>query len=215
MPDPFDTEPAVHERLLADVLLGNKGAERTLVSLLAPSIRCVAARFTLRDPNLREDLIQDVWEHLWKHNWRVLQLWDRRGPLVHYVVVVASNRIKDRLTTSAERARRQELPLEECCGLREPDDSEQRHDAEELEQLVKCMERAKGRLSETYRELIRLRHDVGLKHHEIAKKLGRTLGYVGGTLARAERYLREELLETCADHLGMFRSIFRSPDKTR
>jgi DNA-directed RNA polymerase specialized sigma24 family protein len=59
-----------------------------------------------------------------------------------------------------------------------------------------------------HRELIHLRHELALSYKEIAGKLGRTVGYVSGTLARAERYLREEIIDACADHLGSFRSLF-------
>jgi RNA polymerase sigma factor (sigma-70 family) len=199
MPDPFDANPAVYEKLLAKVLLGDNGAARTLVSRLAPIIRRVATRFA--PPDLGEDLIQEVWTHLWSGNCRVLQKWDRSGPLVHYVAVVASNLMRDRL------ARRTILtePIEDCP---DPPDSDDPARTVEVRQLAECLEKAKGRLSQMHRDLIYMRHELALKHQEIATKLGTTIGYVGTTLARAERYLREEILETCADHLGSFRSIF-------
>jgi hypothetical protein len=65
MPNRFETDPAAYEQLLAKVLLGDNGARRILVSLLAPVIRRVANRYAA---DLREDLIQDVWAHLWSHN---------------------------------------------------------------------------------------------------------------------------------------------------
>ena len=77
-----------------------------------------------------------------------------------------------------------------------------------MAQLAECLERAKGRLSKMHRDLIHMRHELAFKHQEIAAKLGKTIGYVGSTLARAERYLREQIIETCADHLGSFRTIF-------
>ena len=199
MPDPFDTNPAACERLLAKVLLGDNGAARALVSLLAPMIRRVAGR--VAPPNLREDVIQEVWTHLWSNNSQVLQQWNHRGPLVHYVAVVASNLMRDRLATRTIVTE----PIEDCPDPPDPDDPAR---TVEVAELAECLERAKGRLSQTHRELIHLRHELALKHREIATKLGRTIGYVGTTLARAERYLREEIMETCADHLGSFRSIF-------
>src|SRR5947209_1118513 len=93
MPNAFETHPALHEQLVANVLLGDEGAARTLVSLLGPIIRRVAAR---HDFAMREDLIQEVWAHLWANNCRVLQQWDRRGPFVHFVGVVALNLMRDR-----------------------------------------------------------------------------------------------------------------------
>ena len=202
MPDRFETDPAVDAALLAAVLLGDGGAARALVSRLAPIIRWAAHR---RAPGeAREDLIQEVWAHLWSRNCRALQQWDRRGPLAHYVLVVASNLIRDRLSTAAARARCNEQPIEQTPELPSRDDTSHRL---EVEQLLECLERAKSRLSQTHRELIHLRHEAGLKHRQIADKLGKTIGYVGTTLTRAERYLREEVIAVCADHLGAFRSI--------
>lgn len=201
MPDPFDTNPAAYEKLLAKVLLGDNGAARALVSRLAPIIRRVANRLARSRPDLREDLIQEVWTHLWSSNCRVLQQWNRTGPLVSYVAVVASNLIRDRLrirTIATE-------PIEECPDPPDPDDPAR---TVEVRQLVECLEKAKGRLSQMHRDLIHMRHELAFSYQEIATKLGRTIGYVGTTLRRAERYLGEEIEETCADHLGSFRSIF-------
>jgi RNA polymerase sigma factor (sigma-70 family) len=199
MPDPFDTNPTTYEKLLAKVLLGDKGAGDELVNLLAPIIRGVAGR--VAPPDLREDLIQEVWTHLWSDNCRVLQRWNRSGPLVHYVAIVASNLMRDRL---AKRTIVIE-PIDDYSDPADPDDPET---IAEVTQLAECVESAKGRLSKMHRDLIHMRHELALKHQEIATQLGKTIGYVGTTLARAERYLREEIIETCADHLGSFRTIF-------
>jgi RNA polymerase sigma factor (sigma-70 family) len=200
MPERLDVDSALDEKLIADVLLGDEGAARTLVSRLAPVIRRIAAR--LASFELREELIQEVWAHLWSRNCRVLQQWDRRGPLVHYVAVVTSNLIKDRLV----KCKVPTVPIEDCPDPPDPDNPELNV---EVQQLRDCLEKATGQLSQMHRELIELRHTCGFKHREIAEKLGKTIGYVGATLARAERYLREELMAACADHLGSFRSIFR------
>jgi RNA polymerase sigma factor (sigma-70 family) len=197
MPDPFEHDSDDYERLLAQVLLGDNGAARTLVGRAAPLIRRVVNR--LAPPSVREDLIQEVWAHFWARNCLVLQRWDRRGPFVHYITVVARNLVIDRL------ARLPPLSEDEVPDLPDPDDPER---TLETRQLAECLDRAKGRLSETHRQLIHLRHELGLKHREIADTLDRTMGYVAGTLARAERYLREELWETCRDHLGRFGAIF-------
>jgi RNA polymerase sigma factor (sigma-70 family) len=198
MPDLFDTNPAAYEKLLVKVLLGDNGAARTLVSRLAPIIRRVTNR--LAPPNLREDLIQDVWTHLWSANGHVLQQWNRTGPLVSYVAVVASNLIRDRLKIRTIVTE----PIEGCPDPPDPDDPAR---TVEVRQLVECLEKAKGRLSQMHRDLIHMRHELAFTYQEIATKLGKTMGYVGTTLKRAERYLGEEIKETCADHLGSFRSI--------
>jgi RNA polymerase sigma factor (sigma-70 family) len=199
MPNHFDTNPAVDEQLLADVLLGDDRAAHILVIKLGPIIRRVADRIAPSD--LREDLIQEVWTHLWSNNCRVLQRWDRRGPLVHYVAVVASNRMRDHLA----RCKIPTIPINDCPDHPDPDNPGL---ALEVRQLRDCLEKAKGHLSKSYRDLIYMRHELGLKHKEIAANLGKTIGYVGSTLARAERHLREKLVQACADHLGSFRSIF-------
>jgi RNA polymerase sigma factor (sigma-70 family) len=199
MPSRFDISPATYDELLAKVLLGDDVAEGELVSLFAPIIRRVAAR--LASPELREDLIQEVWTHLWMKNCRVLQKWDRTGPLVHYVAVVASNLIRDRLA-------RRTVPTEPLGDSPDPPDPDDPARTLEVRQLAECLERAKARLSQMHRDLISMRHELAMKHQEIANKLGKTIGYVGTTLARAERNLREEIVDTCADHLGSFPSIF-------
>jgi RNA polymerase sigma-70 factor (ECF subfamily) len=199
MPDPFEHDPAVYECVLAQVLMGDDDAARTLVDRLAPLIRRVVTR--LAPHNRREDLIQEVWAHLWSRNCQVFQRWNRRGPFVHYVAVVASNLVRDRLATVSQPT----LPIEEAPEVPADDDPEREL---ETRQLAECLERAKERLSQTHRHLIDLRHDLDLKHREIAERIGKSLGYVAATLARAERRLREEVWERCRDHLGSFRSIF-------
>jgi RNA polymerase sigma factor (sigma-70 family) len=200
MPDRFDTNPAVHEKLLAKVLLGDNSAARMLVDLLAPIIRRVATR--IAPPNLREDLIQDVWTHLWSSNCRVLQQWDCKGPLVHYVAVVASNLMRDRLA-------RRTIVMEPIDACRDPPDPDDPARTLEVKQLIECLEKAKSRLSQQmHRDLIHMKYELGLKYREIAAKLGIAIGSVGTTLDRAEQHLRDKLMETCADHLDSFRSIF-------
>jgi RNA polymerase sigma factor (sigma-70 family) len=120
---------------------------------------------------------------------------------VHYVAIVAGNLTKDRLRCLPRPA----APIEEVPEIADPDDPEQ---TLETRQLAECLDRARERLSDTYRRIIHLRHDLGLSHREIADNLDKTMGYVAGTLARAERYLREELWETCRDHLEKFGAIF-------
>jgi RNA polymerase sigma factor (sigma-70 family) len=195
MADRFDTNPALYEQLVAKVLLGDDGAARLLVSLL---IRRIANRYN--PVSIRDDLIQEVWSHLWANNCRVLQQWNRTGPFVHFIAVVASRLMKSRIAQLPP----QTDPIEDCP---EPPDADDPEHTVEVRQLRTCLEKAKSRLSQMHRELIHLRHELGLQHREIAAKVGKTIGYVGSTLARAERYLREEVIDACADHLDSFHSI--------
>lgn len=208
MPDPFETDPEYWQALLANLLLGHVSAGRKLYNLLDPTIRCVANRLIGRGTRqeLKNDLVQDVWVHLCKNNYRVLQQWSGNRPLQHYIAVVASNKMRDQLS----RSNRPEDPPDPDNQLHDPpatgDDPER---ALEVKQFAECRERAKARLSETYRTLIDLRHGKEMKHREIAELLGKTTGYVGPALARAERHLRDEIRATCPDLIDSFQSIFR------
>lgn len=177
--------------LLARVLEGDDAAARELVRYLGPVVRRAATRRA--SGSVRDDLVQDVWRHLWQANCRVLQRWNRERPLLSYVAAVARNHIVDQL-------RRLPVAADEI----DPDIPDPAEDAETTllaAQLAGCIERARQNLSATHRRLIELRHDCDMKLQEIAEVLGRTIGYVSGTLARAERYLRDEVKEACGDHL--------------
>jgi RNA polymerase sigma factor (sigma-70 family) len=147
-----------------------------------------------------------------------MQQWNRTGPFINYIAVVASNLIRDRLARMAPipvhrgqsgRAddEEEESEIERLPDPNSPDEDElvRRLD---VQRLAECVKSAINRLSETYRHIIQLRYGRDLTHEQIAQKLGKTTGYVGPTLRRAEKYLREEVRETCGDHLGDFDPIF-------
>jgi RNA polymerase sigma factor (sigma-70 family) len=207
MPSRFDVDPVVDQRLVADVLLGDGRASRRLADRTGPVIRAAASRVP-RD--IREDVIQDVWVHLSDKNWRVLQKWDGRGPLAHYIFVVARHHTMDRL----RRAGRRELAIDDLPELpAEPVEAGnpegQMLERERMAERAKCVNRAKTCLSDSHREMISLRHDSGLKLREMAERLNKTIGYVSGTLARAERALADKILELCGDHIGGLAQILR------
>lgn len=190
MPDRYQ-DIAQDVALLARVLEGDEAAARELVGYLGPVIRRIAAKWA-RGP-ARDDLVQDVWRHLWQGNCRVLQLWSREKPLLSFVAIVAHNHILDRL-------RRTPAETDEI----DPNFADPSEDPEAVllaTQLAVCMERARQNLSATHRKLIELRHDCDMKLREVAEVLGKSIGYVSNTLARAEKYLRDEVREACGDHL--------------
>jgi RNA polymerase sigma-70 factor (ECF subfamily) len=203
MPSRFDTDPSIDRVLIADVLLGDERARRALYERLAPVLRYAANPAPV---DVREDCIQEVWEHLVSGNWRVLQSWNGSGALASYVMAVARNLVVDRL----RRMGRAPLPIDEL-----PEGAPQIVDANNPEGTIidaeraACVQRARTLLSQTHQEVIRLRHEMGLKHREIAERLNTTIGSVGGTLARAERALGDKILELCADHIGGLRNILR------
>lgn len=177
--------------LLARVLEGDRAAAEEIVRYLGPVVRRIAA--SRARGSVRDDLVQDVWRHLWQTNCQVLQHWNRERPLLSYVATVARNHIIDQL-------RRQPVAAHEI-DTNIPDPAEDAETTLLASQLARCIERARENLSAMHRRLIELRHDCDMKHQEIAEVLGRSIGYVSGTLARAERYLGEEIKEACGDHL--------------
>jgi RNA polymerase sigma factor (sigma-70 family) len=110
-----------------------------------------------------------------------------------YVAMVARNHIIDQL-------RRMPAATDEI----DPNIVDPTEDAETTllaSQLAGCIKRARQSLSAPHRKLIELRHDGDLKLREVAEVLGRPINYIASTLARAERYLRQEIRKVCGDHL--------------
>lgn len=195
MPDQVEDE-----QLLSEVLLGERGAADKLYVRLDPIIKAIVRRFTLADT---EDAVQDIYARLCADDWRALRLWAKDGPLPAYIATVARNICKDIL-----RRRRPETTFGDDPPEIQDDNPTADPEATAIaRQLHECIERAINALSDTYREIIRLRHKEELKHAEIAQRLGKAIGYVGPTLMRAERYLRDEIRERCGDHLGRFEPV--------
>jgi RNA polymerase sigma-70 factor (ECF subfamily) len=201
MPSRFDTN--IDNRLVADVVLGDERAIRALYDRLAPVVRYAA---NLAPLDVREDCIQEVWEHFVSGNWRVLQRWNGSGALASYVMAVARNLVRDRLRSIGRAPVSIDGLPEGAPPIVDPNNPE--GTIIEAERAA-CVQRARTLLSQRHQEVIRLRHEVGLKHREIAERLNTTIGSVGATLARAERALADRILELCADHIGRLRDILR------
>jgi RNA polymerase sigma factor (sigma-70 family) len=127
--------------------------------------------------------------------------WDKSGPLRAYVAMVAKNVCLDMMRCRKPK----ESP--DLPEVRDDDPASDPEASSLARELRDCLERALSALSETYRRVVQLRHLEELSHRDIAARLRKTLGYVGPTLQRAERYLRDELRERCADHLGPFAAV--------
>jgi len=195
---PADVE--ADERLVANVLLGDRRAQREFAQRFQQLFQVVARRY-FRDP-VAGDASQDIFEKICKNDWAVLRQWDKRGPLPAYLAKVAKNNCLDIL-------RRPQTEMGTGGADEDPDDrpwSDPESQAMASE-LLNCLKKALDALSETYRRIVWLRHIDGLKHDEIAERLGQSVGYVGPTLQRGEHYLRSELRERCKDHLGSFAAL--------
>jgi RNA polymerase sigma-70 factor, ECF subfamily len=199
MPEGLPVDQGADERLVADILLNEPGGGRRFCDRFGVLIRAVARRW-IGPPDV-DDAMQAIYVRLCERDWRVLRQWDKSGPLHAYVAVVAKNVCLDIL-----RRRRPQVETDppELLDEDPANDPEATTFAREIRE---CLEQALLALSETYRRIIRLRHYEGLKHAEIAARLGKTPGYVGPTLQRAERYLRDEVREHCGDHLGPFAAV--------
>ncbi|HEY1245941.1 MAG TPA: sigma-70 family RNA polymerase sigma factor [Hyphomicrobiaceae bacterium] len=156
--------------LLANVLLGDPIAKNALVDHIGPIIR--HAVHSLARPEMREDLVQEVWVHLWDRSCRVLQRFSGEGPFLGFVWIVARNQALDRLPAAL---RRPTVPLDEAPELVDPDDPELNV---AMMQLTECIKRAREHLAPAHQEVIHLRHDLGLKHREIAEQLNIPIGTV-------------------------------------
>jgi RNA polymerase sigma factor (sigma-70 family) len=201
----FDTDPIADEQLVAEALLGEADATETLIRKIAPVLQTAASSFP---PQHRQDLEQDAWEKLLRHNWKVLRRWKSLPepmPLWRYVYAASRNAMLDRLehmTRDPVASATPDLDIDKALDTTDEDNAA-------MDALGRCVRRARDRLSETYRLIISLRHDEGLMHRQIAERLGRTMGYVAGTLHRAEHYLQVEMLEECSELLGAFRVSMR------
>ena len=68
--------------------------------------------------------------------------------------------------------------------------------------IRECLEHALEKLSATSRRIIELRYTEELSHRQIAARLNKTMGYVAGTLARAEQYFRDEIEAECSEEIS-------------
>ena len=200
MTDGFAVDPENDKRLAARVLRGERGAVEEFYLRFAPVIDAVARRFPRE---MRGDLIQDTWSKLLSRNFAVLRQWRATtpaAPLQRYLHTVALNAMRDAFR------RRELLVPTDPAQLPEPEvvETDPFEDASRIEALELCAETAQSRLSEHQQILLRLRYAEALRHREIAERVGRAPRDIGTLLARAERNLLEEMLESCRDLIDEF-----------
>jgi RNA polymerase sigma factor (sigma-70 family) len=183
--------------LVAAVLSREAGAEE----LLAKRIYTIAQPLVrgLAGPALANDVMTELLARVWENNWRTLRQWRQESPLSHYLIVVSKRFAIDYIRSNRE------APLAE---IEESDerfmDTHWASDPErmqEVQDVRRCLDGATGQLSPPLQRVVRLRHHEGLGHQEIADRIGKSMGYVGPTLARAERQLREALRQRCRELL--------------
>lgn len=206
MPLPILATVEDEERLVTAVLLRKNGAERRFVEYVLPVVSRICRWRLARLPGGEwEEARQDVLEKLLTKNAEALRRWQKTSSLIGYIAKIAANHCTDAIRSHTRQTER----VGGDVGLLDPPDPSPSPEVFAMARdLKECVMSAMARLSQTYRRLIQLRYVESLMHGEIARRLNRTNGYVAGTLARAERYLLDEVKMLCGDHLGPFKSAF-------
>lgn len=193
------TDLPEQEQIAADCALAARliarvpGADRTFLELLRRMALPIVRRII--GPNDAEPVMNELAEHVWDRDWRVIRQWDQRSPLCHYLVRVAKNfAIDEARRRAAQHAGALASEGEEQVETHWTADPQR---VQEIRDAQRCLDGALHQLSDPHRRVIRLRHLLDLGHREIADAIGRTVGYVSPTLARAEVALRNALMQRC------------------
>lgn len=135
-------------------------------------------RSILRDDHDAEDVTQHVFAKLMT----VLVRYDRRGvPFSGWLLRLAHNAAIDQLRS------RRATPVDEVRGSEETDS------ADRLGECSQSLREAFEALPEEQRDVVMLRHVIGLSPGEIATRLGRSESSIHGLHHRGRRTLQDEL----------------------
>lgn len=189
--DPIDWEASAVRRFQA----GDEVAFEELVSRREGDVYRLARRM-LGDADDALDATQDVFLRAY----RALPRFRCDATFRTWLLGIAVNVCRSRLTSRAARERRRNVPLE--TTLREdgdlpralpaapgPDPERAAQGAE----LAAALERALAGLSPEHREILLLREMEGLEYEELASTLDCAVGTVKSRLARARGALREAM----------------------
>ncbi len=132
----------------------------------------------MTDPILAEDLLHELWLRVMN------KIGTRRGPLRPWLFLVARN-----LAIDALRAKRPHAPLDACVETKD-EHGDESVDAEDENGHLRSSIR---RLSVLHRDVILLRHYMGLPLQSIAEILDVPLGTVASRLRAALGKLKKEL----------------------
>lgn len=178
--------------VLRRVLDGDETAFAVLVRRYEAKLRVYVAQIVGTDEEAR-DLVQETFVRVWNN----LASYDPQYRFSTWLFRIARNLAIDQL-----RRRRPVVPLEQ--GVNDEGETLELDPADirrgplgnlENRELGRAMAREIDRLPPAYRELILLRHFVGLAYNEIAELKGMPLGTVKNKLFRAHTVLRETLGE--------------------
>ena len=177
--------------VLARVLAGDEGAFTTLVRRYEPKLRAYVSGIVAVEEEAR-DLVQEAFIRAWRH----LDQYDERFRFSTWLFRIAHNVAIDHL-------RRRKQPVisldigedDEGDEIRLDPPDPRRGPLGELanRELAEALAREIEQLPAAYRELVTLRHLVGLSYNEIADLKELPLGTVKNKLFRAHSVLREAL----------------------
>jgi RNA polymerase sigma-70 factor (ECF subfamily) len=163
-------------RIVRRAQAGDRAAFHRIYELYAPLVHSAAMR-VVRDAHEAEDVSQQVFAKLMTS---IGQYQERSQPFGHWLSRVARNAAVDHVR------RRRPIPVEDAGVL-----SEARPTA--TPEVLDSLKTALRTLPEEQRQVLLMRHLVGLSPAEIAVETGRTTASVNGLHFRARRHLRQEL----------------------
>ena len=177
--------------VLARVLAGDEDAFAMLVRRYEPKLRAYVGGIVSVEEEAR-DLVQETFIRAWRH----LEQYDARFRFSTWLFRIAHNVAIDHLRRRRQPTVSLELGEDDEGGDLRMDPADARRgplgDLANRE-LAGALAREIERLPESYRELVTLRHLVGLSYNEIADLKGLPLGTVKNKLFRAHSVLREVL----------------------
>ncbi len=177
--------------VLARVLAGDEDAFAMLVRRYEPKLRAYVGGIVSVEEEAR-DLVQETFIRAWRH----LEQYDARFRFSTWLFRIAHNLAIDHLRRRRQPTVSLELGEDDEGGDLRMDPADVRRgplgDLANRE-LAGALVREIERLPESYRELVTLRHLVGLSYNEIADLKGLPLGTVKNKLFRAHSVLREVL----------------------
>jgi RNA polymerase sigma-70 factor (ECF subfamily) len=177
-PTRFDSETRIVSAAVAAAQRGEGDGVRSLYVRFADDVYSVV-KGILRDEHEAEDVTQHVFAMLPK---RIKKYEPRGVPFKAWLLRVARNAAVDSLRS------RRSVPVEEVRTEQQAQPEEDRH-------LREALESAFSELPADQREVVVLRHLVGLSPGEIAERLGKSEGAVHGLHHRGRRAIKAQLAE--------------------
>jgi RNA polymerase sigma-70 factor (ECF subfamily) len=181
-------EAAAEASLVARARVGDRAAFDALVTLHLERVWTLVWR-VLRHREDTEDVVQEVFLTAW----RGIEGFRGEARLMTWLQTIAVSRALNHRARSAERLRRQALPLDtaEAASAADPRPAASPLRLLEAGDLRRRLAHCLDRLPETWRAVLAVRDGGTQPYEAIAASLGLALGTVRSRLARARLALRD------------------------